>query len=348
MEKNHIFPASIAQNGPQGMLKRIADLPTRAAQIEIEKMHGCRYSVLLELPYFYPIRMCIVDPMHNLLLGTAKYMMTVWVERKLIDHKALSTIQNKVNTFITPNDIGRIPNKISSGFSGFPAEQWRNWILIYSLSSLKEVLPREHYQCWHSFVKACYLLRRRVICQEQLQDADLFLQAFKFIHSFIQFQLVYGKECCTINIHLHGHLVSCMEDYGPVYLFWLFAFERLNGVMEAFHTNSHNIAPQLMRRFLDIHTNGILQWPAQYQEQFVPLLENHRFSKGSLSHTSLEPAAHNTAADIKLLPPVFEVAFEPHQLDSLKECLTDIVGDFFILPLIRKYAAISVNGHVIG
>ena len=57
------------------------------------------------------------------------------------------------------------------------------------------------------------------------------------------------------------------------------------------------------------------------------------------------PEAHNTAVDLKPLPPVFE----PHQVDSLKECLTDIVtGDFSILPLIRKCAAISVNGHVIG
>ena len=51
---------------------------TIAEQKTIERESGCRYSVLLELPYFDPIRMCIVDPMHNLLLGTARHMMSVW------------------------------------------------------------------------------------------------------------------------------------------------------------------------------------------------------------------------------------------------------------------------------
>ncbi len=49
---------------------------TLAAQKSVEKGSGCRYSVLLEFPYFDPVRMCIVDPMYNLLLGTAKHMLS--------------------------------------------------------------------------------------------------------------------------------------------------------------------------------------------------------------------------------------------------------------------------------
>ena len=37
---------------------------------------GVRSFVLLRLPYFNPIRFHVLDPMHNLLLGTAKRMMT--------------------------------------------------------------------------------------------------------------------------------------------------------------------------------------------------------------------------------------------------------------------------------
>lgn len=96
---------------------------TQSAQTKIEREHGCRYSVLLELPYFDPIRMTIVDPMHNLLLGTAKHMLAIWSDMKLLDQKQLRTIQSNVDSFITPSDIGRIPGKIASGFSGFTAEQ---------------------------------------------------------------------------------------------------------------------------------------------------------------------------------------------------------------------------------
>ena len=62
----------------------------------IERESGCRYSVL---PYFDPVRMCIVDPLHNLLLGTAKHMMSVWVELGLITS---SNYQEKLIAFLHP------------------------------------------------------------------------------------------------------------------------------------------------------------------------------------------------------------------------------------------------------
>ena len=49
------------------------DSKFRAKQKEIEREHGLRYSVLLELPYFDVVRYSVIDPMHNLLLGTAKH-----------------------------------------------------------------------------------------------------------------------------------------------------------------------------------------------------------------------------------------------------------------------------------
>ena len=51
---------------------------TRSEQQQIEHSSGVRYSVLLELPYFDAPRMCVVDPMHNLLLVTAKHMVELW------------------------------------------------------------------------------------------------------------------------------------------------------------------------------------------------------------------------------------------------------------------------------
>ena len=41
-----------------------------------------------------------------------------------------------------------------------------------------------------------------------------------------------------MNMHLHLHLAECIVDYGPVYAFWCFAFERMNGVLGSYHTNN--------------------------------------------------------------------------------------------------------------
>ena len=53
--------------------------------------------------------MCTIDPMHNLLLGTAKHVMETWKKLSVIDNKTLVAIQHKVDSFICPPNIGRIP-----------------------------------------------------------------------------------------------------------------------------------------------------------------------------------------------------------------------------------------------
>ena len=114
----------------------------------------------------------------------------------------MNQIQERVDSFVTPNDVGRIPSKISSSFSGFTAEQWRNWTLIYSLFCLKDVLPIQHYQCWVLFVKACFILCRRSISLEELNEGDDLI--------IIKFEPLYGKQYCNINRHLHAHILSCI------------------------------------------------------------------------------------------------------------------------------------------
>ena len=106
-----------------------------------KREQGCRYSALIGLPYFDVIRFFVVDPMHNLLLGTAKHVLSVWTATGVLQKSHFESIQAKVDSFVTPTDIGRISSKIASGFSSFTAEQWRNWTLIYSLCSLKEIIP---------------------------------------------------------------------------------------------------------------------------------------------------------------------------------------------------------------
>ena len=208
--------------------ERFRESKTRAQQQDIEKEFGIRYSVLLELPYFDAARMCVVDPMHNLLLGTARHAVEMWKEKQILSKKHFDDIQQKVDSFVFPSDIGRVPVKISSGFPGFTAEQWKNWTIFYSLFALKDTLPPQHYRCWHLFVKVCFLLCRRSITREQIKEADQMI--FQFLQLFKQ---LYGAEKCNVNMHLHGHLAKCIEDFGPVYSFWCFAYERINGIIKS-------------------------------------------------------------------------------------------------------------------
>ena len=111
--------------------KQYIECNTQTDQQKIERQYRIRYTVLLELPYFDASRMCTIDPMHNLLLGTAKHVINIWKHLEIIDNKCYVIIQKKVDSFISPPDIGRVPFKIASGFAGFTAEQWKNWTLFF-------------------------------------------------------------------------------------------------------------------------------------------------------------------------------------------------------------------------
>lgn len=53
---------------------------TQTEAKDIEQESGLRYSELIRLPYYDPIRCHLVDPMHCLLLGVAKHTLKVWIE----------------------------------------------------------------------------------------------------------------------------------------------------------------------------------------------------------------------------------------------------------------------------
>ena len=314
---------------------------TRAQEKVIERAHGCRYSVLNDLPYFDPPRMCIIDPMHNLLLGTGKHMVTIWKSLEILSDDDFDLIQIRANSFCTPNNIGRVPSKIASGFSGFTAEQWKNWIVYFSLYALNGILPKPHYECWQHFVKACFYLCRRTITRLQIQEADKYLMEF-----YGKVVALYGNAACNPNLHLHGHLRECINDYGPVYSFWLFAFERLNGILGSYHTNNRNISLQLMRRFLDSKTYAPCNWPSEYKEEFLSVLEQFNYQKGSLQQTSL----NDTLKEIHALPPLQEDAFSVVELTSVSQLASSQYPEdnVSVLMLHRKCKTITLNGSVIG
>lgn len=57
---------------------------------------------------------------------------------------------------------------------------------------------------------------------------------------------MFGKCCITPNMHMHCHLRKCTEDYGPLHGYWLYAFERYNGILGAMPNNKKSIEIQLM------------------------------------------------------------------------------------------------------
>ena len=110
------------------ILNQISKLSTATEKEELHKKWGVRYSELLQLPYFDIVHYHVIDPMHNLLLGTAKNMMTVWKEQSLLSKQDYNNMQEIVDAIRIPAHLGRIPYKIQSNMSSLTADQWKNWV----------------------------------------------------------------------------------------------------------------------------------------------------------------------------------------------------------------------------
>ncbi|XP_056015784.1 uncharacterized protein LOC125660837 isoform X1 [Ostrea edulis] len=244
-------------------MKVVRKAKTQTEKEKLEASHGVKYSVLSEIDYFDPIRMSIVDPMHNLFQGTAKKMMKLWLHLKVLHLDQLSLIQQKVDSVDAASNIGAIPRKIASSFGGFTAEQWKNWTIFFSIFALVDILPKTDLEVWRNFVLACRTLTSKFISNVEIARFD------RYVIEFCKgVERVYGVSSITPNMHMHCHLSQCVLDYGPIYSFWLFSFERYNGHLGSMPNNSRSIEMQLMRGFLRDSFVHSLQFLGLYFDKF--------------------------------------------------------------------------------
>lgn len=340
----------------------LRNFKTKAQQVTEEANAGCRYSELLRLPYFDAPRMLVVDPMHNLFLGIAKhYLKSIWIEKDIISNDDFELIQQRVDSTTVPAGIGRIPSKILSGFSSFTADQWKNWVNYFSLLSLQGLLKEDNLECWRHFVLACRILTKYKITTEELLLADALIMQF-----CKRTERQYGKDKITPNMHMQCHLRSCVEDYGPLHGFWLFAFERYNGILGSIPNNNRCIELQMMNRFVIDGLLSNIELPAEFSEDFGPHFSNtdHSNVVGSLSDTILAPAVQlrtpdlyskwTLNSDIIVFPSYrSRYALSDEQIHEVTELLHKLYSDVpsFLVQVSRdcwKYKTIQMHGKQLG
>src|SRR5688572_21723883 len=98
----------------------------------------------------------------------------------------------------------------------------------------------------------------------------------------------YGPEKITPNLHLCLHICHCALDYGSLYAFWCFSYERMNGLLgnyntciktnvyfvsinylifiDSYHTSNRKIEPELLKT---IQYNSLL-------DQFSSCTQDHQ------------------------------------------------------------------------
>src|SRR6266487_3417109 len=167
--------------------------------------------------------------MHCLFLEIAKWIVKrIWIDEGILTLNILEDVQKKMNRFQIPSDLGRIPGKIDcgEGFAHFTADQWRTFFTIYATTTLWEHLSAIDQKILTHFVRICTILVERIVEVNSLSESHRrLIEIVKLIEEN------YGRDKITPNLHLSLHLTECALDFGPLYTFWCFSFERMNGIL---------------------------------------------------------------------------------------------------------------------
>ena len=113
-------------------------------------------------------------------------------------------------------------------------------------------------------------------------------------------------------MHMHGHLADCVLDFGPTSSFWLFSFERYNGILRDQPTNNRSIEAQLMNRFLlDNSHLHLISMARESNIVFDRIVKEHAFSFHSMRHLDDQISRSNQSSSgfHFSLSPKYKVAF---------------------------------------
>ncbi|POG60886.1 hypothetical protein GLOIN_2v1466139, partial [Rhizophagus irregularis DAOM 181602=DAOM 197198] len=152
-------------------------------------------SILLELQSIdFPASFSI-DIMHALFENIAPHMFRHF-NRKFFNNKELNDTDYKIssdscneitkiieqNQKNMPMGFGRPPINILKHHFAFKAEDWYNWIVLYSLPLLHNYLPTRHINGWARFIRVTQLCLEPTISRQELEEIQLIF--IRFIHYY--------------------------------------------------------------------------------------------------------------------------------------------------------------------
>ncbi|KAJ7669695.1 hypothetical protein B0H17DRAFT_949139, partial [Mycena rosella] len=238
---------------------------------------GTRYFQFSRLTYFDPVRQIIIDTMHCIFLGIVKTQwLDAWIKdppalrkRTEINAREIDQIHDYLKTMEMPSWVARLPNQV-----GYPAggnltalpHIWAEWYPIAAADHEKAEIN------WKK--KETARINRIANGTDTATDRKGPPPEPKPIRMFENDPdlLLKFASCCKIllagtnhptlvkpNFHYVTHIFQIIRDFGPVYGFWTFLFERLNKLLKSYDTNNHGDGELEVTFFREFHRDANLR-----------------------------------------------------------------------------------------
>ena len=125
-----------------------------------------------------------------------------------------------------PNEIRRTPRSVDA-WSFFKANEYKAWLLFYSLLILSLFLPPKYVHHLALLVTSMHILLSDKILKNDLSDAH-YIMLYCFYNDASQ---LYERSIYTNNMHSLIHIVPMVELWGPLWGYSMFSFENVNGYL---------------------------------------------------------------------------------------------------------------------
>jgi len=170
---------------------------------------------------------------------------TAWADAPItvvLDHSVLSEVWADMANTSLPSWISRAPHNLGSrGHGKLKADQWRTACqvnLVITLcrlwghpgaSSREQALLHNYL----SLVIAVHWATTRSTSEQHIELVEQHL--VYYVQSTLE---LFGSRALVFNNHASFHIPECLRAFGPAHGWWAFPFERYNGILQRFNTNS--------------------------------------------------------------------------------------------------------------
>lgn len=191
-----------------------------------------------------------IDYMHCVLLGTMKKLMDFWLnscfyQKEFHISKGNAAILNtRIMSIKPPSNISRKPRSLDDR-SKFKADEYRSLLLYYLPCCLSGLLPVKYIKHFQLLSSAIYILLKSVVISEDIGKAEIMLNNFAD-----EYEVLYGIDTVTMNIHLLRHIPNSVRNCGPLWTHSLFGFETCNGVLAKSVNGNNRIVEEMANKYI--------------------------------------------------------------------------------------------------
>lgn len=217
------------------------------------------------LPNFNVIDGFCIDYMHCCLLGVVRQMLELWFDSENHREKYYIGLRaSKVDEILCnikpPQYIHRKPRSITER-ALWKANEFRNWVLFFSLPCLKNILEKKYYEHFALLPQSLHILLSKDIARSEIASVQQKLS--KFVE---EFEKLYQTINMTYNVHLLSHLSKCVENCGPLWCYSNFSFENHNGILSKYVKGTKDVVKQISSKYI---FNKIIQGVSSILPQVV-------------------------------------------------------------------------------